>query len=264
MATRLTFLGTRAYVDASSGRHRRHSALALDGPGGRVMVDCGADWRGHLGEVGPDAILLTHAHPDHAFGLKDGAPCPVWATEETWADLRRHPVEAGGTVRPRTPVALCGLSFEAFPVAHSTRCPTVAYRIVPAYDEGAPVLYAPDVVYIEDRSAALDGCALYIGDGTSLTRSLVRTAGRSLVGHAPVRQQLTWCQKAGVPAALFTHNGRHTIAEPDAAAAELEGLAQARGVTAGIAADRDVHPWPGASASDQATAGTCSTASSRS
>ncbi len=246
-AYRISFPGTRAYVDAASDRHRRHSALAVDGPDGRLLIDCGQDWRGRLAELRPDAILLTHAHPDHAFGLKDGAPCPVWATAATWGDLTRYPVEAGGTIQARTPATLIGVQVAAFPVAHSTRCPTVAYRLqVPG---GAAVLYASDVVYIADRQDALSGCALYIGDGTSLTRSLVRKAGDSLVGHAPVRQQLTWCRKAGVPDALFTHNGRPTIQHPDTAQATLQELAEARGLRARLACDGMAVDWPAAPAS---------------
>jgi phosphoribosyl 1,2-cyclic phosphodiesterase len=241
-AYRIRFPGTRAYVDAASDQHRRHSALAIDGPAGRLLIDCGQDWLGRLAELRPDAILLTHAHPDHAFGLQNGAPCPVWATADTWADLKRYPVAAGGTIQARTPVTLMGVRVEAFPVAHSTRCPTVAYRI--QAPGGGAVLYASDVVHIPDRQEAFSACALYIGDGTSLTRSLVRKAGGSLVGHAPVRQQLTWCRKAGVPDALFTHNGRPTIQDPDTARATLQELAEARGLRARLSCDGTTVDWP--------------------
>ena len=65
------------------------------GGGGRaqcVMIDCGEDWLELLGDIKPAAILLTHAHPHHTLGLRNGAPCPVWATEETWAELREYPI----------------------------------------------------------------------------------------------------------------------------------------------------------------------------
>ena len=32
------------------------------------MIDCGADWLKRLPCVAPTAIVITHAHPDHAFG----------------------------------------------------------------------------------------------------------------------------------------------------------------------------------------------------
>ena len=56
------------------------------------MLDCGADWLGRVARLRPSAIVLTHAHPDHAGGLADGAPCPVYATAETWGRIGRYPI----------------------------------------------------------------------------------------------------------------------------------------------------------------------------
>ncbi len=87
------------------------------------MIDCGADWLKSLPAVGPTAIVLTHAHPDHAFGLAGGAPCSVYATEETWSLIHRYPVEDRRIVEPRVPFAIGGVKFEAFAVKHSIRAP---------------------------------------------------------------------------------------------------------------------------------------------
>jgi glyoxylase-like metal-dependent hydrolase (beta-lactamase superfamily II) len=56
------------------------------------MIDCGADWLNRLGAIAPTAIVLTHAHPDHARGLAKGAPCPVYATTQTLSLLQRFPI----------------------------------------------------------------------------------------------------------------------------------------------------------------------------
>jgi glyoxylase-like metal-dependent hydrolase (beta-lactamase superfamily II) len=56
------------------------------------MVGCGQDWLGRVQHLNPKAIVITHAHPDHAWGLKEGAPCPVYATPEAWEDLERFGV----------------------------------------------------------------------------------------------------------------------------------------------------------------------------
>ncbi len=84
---RLRFLGTRGEIEARTRRHRRHSVLLVGYGRREVMIDCGLDWRKGLARLRPSAIILTHAHPDHAAGLRDGAPCPVYATEETWSAI---------------------------------------------------------------------------------------------------------------------------------------------------------------------------------
>ena len=66
----------------------------------------------------------------------------------------------------------------------------------------ACIFYAPDLIFIHERSAALKGVQIYIGDGATVTRSFIRKRGTALIGHSPVRTQLTWCQKEVVPRAI--------------------------------------------------------------
>src|SRR5229473_2301686 len=89
----LTFLGTRGEIDARTRRHRMHTSLLVSYRGARVMIDCGLDWLGKFKRVSPSAIVLTHAHPDHAWGLRNGAPCPVYAPQQTWQSLQHYPIE---------------------------------------------------------------------------------------------------------------------------------------------------------------------------
>lgn len=205
---KLTFLGTRANTEATSNRHLRHSALLVGYRRTTIIVDCGEDWEEDLMRLETDAIVLTHAHPDHAWGLKGGAPGPVFATEATWKDLTSFPIEQKYWVYSRDPFEIGELTFEAFSVDHSTRCPAVGYRITA---NECSIFYVPDVVYIPDQQSALKGIRLYVGDGATVTRSMVRKIKGALVGHTPVRTQLTWCQKHQVPRALFTHCGSEII-----------------------------------------------------
>jgi len=73
-----------------------HSSLLVSYRSARVMIDCGLDWLGKFKRLRPSAIVLTHAHPDHAWGLKNGAPCPVYAPEKTWQTRNPDPL-----VRPQ-------------------------------------------------------------------------------------------------------------------------------------------------------------------
>lgn len=236
---RLTFLGTRGNVAVASPLHALHSSLLVSHRGRAVMVDCGEDWLERLDALSPDAIILTHAHPDHAFGLRRGAPCPVHATAETWDALAAFPVPASQrrVLAARTPVVIAGIGFEAFPVEHSIRAPAVGYRI--AAGRGA-LFYAPDLVAVIDRHEALSGAQLYIGDGATVERSLVRRerGGTRLVGHAPIRTQIGWCAAEGVGRMLVTHCGSQIVrADPDEIAERVRALGRERGVEVEIACD---------------------------
>jgi phosphoribosyl 1,2-cyclic phosphodiesterase len=232
---RLVFAGTRGNIDKKTRRHRRHSALLVIEGEMRVLVDCGADWLGRFEALAPRAIALTHAHPDHAAGLAAGAPCPVYATAETWALLRAYPIAQRRVMPLRELTSFGGLAFEAFPVEHSVRAPAVGYRILA---HGQAIFYLPDVAAIGEEQAALRGIDLYIGDGASLIRPILRRRDGTLIGHAPVRTQLDWCRAQGVRRALFTHCGSQIVGgDGRSLGALLRRLGRERGIDARIAYD---------------------------
>jgi len=117
LRVKLTFLGTRGEIDARTRRHRMHTSLLVSYRSANVIIDCGLDWLGKLKRVSPRAIVLTHAHPDHAWGLKQGAPCAV------------YPIKDRHVIKERKPTKICGITFDAFPVEHSILSPAVGYRV---------------------------------------------------------------------------------------------------------------------------------------
>lgn len=209
-----------------------HSCLLVQG---RVLIDCGLDWLDKFAALRPEAILLTHAHPDHAGGLKSGAPCDVYATAETWDHLRRYPIQRRITVAPRQPWAIAGSVFETFAVEHSLIAPAVGYRIT----RGATsVFYVPDLVSIHQRHKAMSGVALYIGDAASIGRPLLRRRAGAIIGHASVRDQLNWCHAEGVQRAIFTHCGSQVVkSHGDSVNARVAELGREHGVQVAIAHD---------------------------
>jgi phosphoribosyl 1,2-cyclic phosphodiesterase len=179
--------------------------------------------------------VLTHAHPDHAWGLKKGAPCPVHASQKTWRALEGCKIEDRHLIKERVPKKICGITFEAFAVEHSILAPAVGYRVSAGH---ACIFYVPDLIFIHDRAAALADAQIYIGDGATLTRSFVRKRGKRLIGHAPLRAQLAWCPKEGVPRAIITHCGSEIVtADERKLAAKLRAMATEPGLEACIAYD---------------------------
>ncbi len=75
-----------------------HACVRLDGSGGALVLDPGI-WSEPVALLGADAVLLSHAHADHADVLRlAGLGLPVHAPEE----LRLDPLgqQAGLTVNP--------------------------------------------------------------------------------------------------------------------------------------------------------------------
>jgi phosphoribosyl 1,2-cyclic phosphodiesterase len=231
---KLTFHGTRGEIEARTSLHGRHTVTEIAYQGARILFDAGRDWLGELDALCPDAIVVTHAHPDHAAGLRAGAPCPVWATAATASVLAKWPLDVHA-VEARRPFRVGRVVLEAFEVEHSVLAPAVGYRV----SAGRVVLfYVPDVLEIVEREAALRGCLVYVGDGATLRRPLVRKRGGTRIGHAPVSAQLAWCEEAGVPRAIFTHCGSEIVTgDPAGVEARLQALAREHGVHVKLAYD---------------------------
>ena len=171
MSLTLTFLGTGtshgvpmigcpcAVCHSADPRDRRlRSSVLVEWPMAdrdtpcRVVVDTGPDFRTQAlahGLTWLDALLFTHSHADHIFGLDDvrrfnhlqRAAMPAYADAMTAADLRHtfHYIfdqadQRGGGLPQVTlhevaaPFALCGQSIIPVPVMHGRR-PILGYRI---------------------------------------------------------------------------------------------------------------------------------------
>lgn len=236
-AIALTFLGTRGEINMRSRRHLRHSAVLIEYQNARIMIDCGVDWLGRLDAVAPTAIVLTHAHLDHVGGLARGAPCPVYATRETLHQLRHFPIHDRREMPIARAVTIGGLSFKAYRVQHSIRAPAVGYRVSAQKEV---FFYVPDVAKIPKPAAMLRGVSIYIGDGATLRRPIIRRKNGALIGHAPIGTQLDWCGAAHVHKAIFTHCGSWVMrGDARVLNATVRALGREHGIDARLACDGD-------------------------
>lgn len=214
----LTFYGTRGYVEESSRTHAGHSAFVLEAKRFRLLCDFGDNRKGMLPKIRPDAIFVSHAHPDHGWGLWEGTDLPVYASAVTHELLRELPLLNRVVLEPREAVSIGPFRLEAHPTIHSIRCPAVGARI----EAGRfTFVYSADIVAWEDPEAALRDADFYLGDGSTLTGSLVRRHKSGvLIGHTTVRAQLGWLARYGIVRAAFSHFGKGPIEMGDDALRE--------------------------------------------
>jgi ribonuclease BN (tRNA processing enzyme) len=235
---RLRFYGTKGYVEESSRPHFGHSAFTVEAEGFRLLCDFGQNRKGMLEKIRPDAIFVSHAHPDHAWGLEEGTDRPVYASAVTHEILKELPIEKRVILEPGRTVRVGPLRLTPFPVVHSVRCPCIAARI--ATSEGT-LVYSGDVIAFESPQKALAGADFYVGDGSTLKGSLVRRhASGALMGHTTIRAQLGWLEKHGVQRAVFSHFGKGPIemGEPELKKALAE-LAKEKAPGCEVSAARD-------------------------
>ena len=162
---RLTFLGTGTSTGVPSiacdcetctsddPRDKRlRVSVLVEHAGQTVIVDTSSDFRQQALKIGLrhlDAVLITHCHADHIFGLDDIRPLNfrygalgLYANESAWKDIRRifqyvfEPSHFGGglpQIIPHTVVSgapFCvgrDLQITPLEVIHG-RLPVVAYR----------------------------------------------------------------------------------------------------------------------------------------
>ena len=158
-------------LHSSDPRNRRlRPGLKLELERGTVVVDTSPDFREQSLRFGierVDAVLYTHPHADHVFGLDDLRPfnfrqkstIPCYGSASTLARLRQifaYVFEAGeeGGGKPRielvevdAPFELLGETVVPIPVAHGSM-PVLGWRI-------GPFAVVTDVHFIPEASFAL-------------------------------------------------------------------------------------------------------------
>ncbi len=131
---------------------RLRVSILIEHAGKTILVDTSSDFRQQALRANIrrlDAVLITHCHVDHVFGLDDIRPLnfrygamPIFANDIAWTDLRRifryifEPTHFGGglpqliphTVVPNAPFCIgSDITVTPLEVIHG-KLPVIAYR----------------------------------------------------------------------------------------------------------------------------------------
>ena len=189
-----------------------------------ILVDTSIDFRQQALRANIrrlDAVLITHCHVDHVFGLDDIRPLNfrygamgIYANETAWTDLRRifqyvfQPTHIGGglpqliphTVHHKAPFCV-GDNLEVMPleVIHG-KLPVIAYR----FNDFA---YATDLNFISDETIdGLQGLDVLVLD-------CVRIKPHST--HLGLNEALEYIEKINPKRAFLTHLNHDILHERD-------------------------------------------------
>lgn len=207
--TKLIFLGTRGEIEESSKKHKYHSSLLIEYKKFKLLVDYGILQRYKLEKIKPNAILITHAHPDHYIWTKENVETkiPVYLTKKTF-DYGKFKPENYKIIKPNKKIKLGPFTIIPHNTVHSIKCPGVSFEILAARKK---IIYTGDVVDIKNKNKVLKGADFYIGDGSCIRANLVRRKNNKIFGHARIITQMNWCEKAGIKNIIFTHFGKESI-----------------------------------------------------
>ncbi len=219
---RLAFLGTSGAVPSP---WRDTTALVFEVGRELVLVDCGGSPVQKLRRLGLDPlaltrVVITHTHPDHAYGLPvlvqnlillgREAPLPVFCRAEHVETLREllrlfrlidregaFPVLFEGVAPRRGPLLQSGgLTISAAPNDHGAM-PNLALRVE---GDGAAVVYSSDTRPCAAVVELARGADLLIHEATFAERDRERAGW-----HSTAREAGEVARAAGVRRLLLTH-----------------------------------------------------------
>lgn len=190
-------------------RRTRSSAVLIVG-GKTILLDAGPDIKYQLKKyrLKPDAVFISHEHPDANYGLKYLKSVRVFS-------------ERAGNVKPGVIVNIFGVEVLPFRVRHSKIAPYMGYR---AQIHSKSFAYMTDMASLAGIEKYVRGCDILFADGSIMDRNLF--------GHMAIPNQLAVYKKWRLKRVIFTHIGHRTLLHED-----LVKYVKGRYKNAGVAYD---------------------------
>ncbi|MCL4415524.1 MAG: MBL fold metallo-hydrolase [Actinobacteria bacterium] len=212
----LEFPGTKGEIEESSLLHNYHSSIIINYKDTKVIIDYGEKHAPGLdNEINHfDAVLITHAHPDHYIWTKKddkSVLTTVYLTKITYDYSKYKPLNFN-IVEHNKEFKIKNLIFTPVNLIHSLRCPAVCYKI----RNNKNLIYAPDILDFEiPKEDLLKDIDFLIADGSSINVNLVRSRDGKLFGHAMLKTIIGWCKKAGIRNLIITHCGKQIVSSDE-------------------------------------------------
>jgi len=192
---------------------RLRPSILLQSGNLNVVIDSTPDFRAQVLRTGIDhldALVYTHAHADHIFGLDDIRPfnfrqrahIPIYAHEPTFAVIRRvfdyvFDSRERNTTIPKLdvhivgeePFDVCGLRFEPIPLLHGE-------ALIHGYRIG-------NLAYLTDHSAIPEESMLRLTGLDVLFLDALRHKPHPT--HSTLAQSVATAQTLGAKRTFFTH-----------------------------------------------------------
>lgn len=218
---KIKILGTRGEIKVSAPYHSRHSGVLIDTT---LLLDCGEP---EFLDYKPQAILLTHLHPDHAFFVRHHEKLPQ--TQGPWYAPEEY--DHAGIIVPTEPFTIAGYRITPIPTIHSIKVMSQAYLIE---KDGKKMLYTGDMIWIEKQyHHLLHKCDVIITESSHIREGgLVRRdpATEKIYGHTGV-PNLMHLFKQFTNTLVLMHFGSWFFKDIEKARKELTDLATQHGIT---------------------------------
>lgn len=211
---KIKILGTRGEIKPSAPGHTNKSGVLIDN---KILLDIGEP---EYLKYQPDAILITHLHPDHAYFVRHKDPAPNWTI---FAPEGYDNAKIFITYKP---FKINGYNITPIPTVHSIKVKSNAYLIEHA---GKKILYTGDMISIDKKYWNLLGnLDLVITEGSSIREpGIIRKHKETgaIFGHAGIPRLIKFF-KQFTNTIVLVHFGSWFFKDIEKSKIEIEQLAQ--------------------------------------